>query len=127
MNLHSVIYWIKPTYTIINTATEIKETLGEGGNPEPDIIEEERIGYCCHPTQECVINGEIGRIGRASFDPAYGEALEYIRTTTGAVTAIILEVEADGQGVYMFERPDGEMQELGYILNVPMKSTEVEL
>jgi len=126
-NLHSVIFWIKPSFTIIDTATEIQETLGLGGNPAPDVIEEERIGYCCHPTTPCVINGETGLIGRASFDPAYGEALEYIRTTTGAETAVILEVEADGQTVCLFERPDGEMQELGYISNVSMHHEPVEV
>jgi len=116
--LQSVIFWIKPSFTIIDTALEIKETLGIGGNTELDVIEEERIGYCCHPTQECVIGGEVGRIGRASFDPAYGEALEYIKQTSGAETAVILEVEESGQKAYMFELPDGEMQELGYISNV---------
>lgn len=119
-NLHSVIYWVKPTYTIIDTAAEVQATLGLGGNTDPYAREEDRIGYTNHPTQECVINGETGLIGRASFDPAYGEALEHVKQTTGAETAVILEVEADGQHVYMFQRPDGEMQELGYIDNVPV-------
>jgi len=48
------------------------------------------------------------------------ENMNYVKEKTDSLTSNILEVEADGQRPYMFQRPDGEMQELGYIDNVPV-------
>lgn len=103
--------------TLIPVAEEIQSILGVGGNPDPEAILEERVGFV--NTQ--VSNGYF----RTSFDPAYATALQWIKDNGGAETVELISIEWDGQemfqtGVDAEDNPEW----LGLIGSLPMKQIE---
>lgn len=100
---------LKDGYTIRDNAIEVLETLGKGGNPDAQVIED-FIGYTNCPT--------LGSYFRASFDEAYATALQYIKDTGGAETCEIIEIEWYGQKMLYTEvDPAVGPEPLGMISN----------
>lgn len=117
----TVICKLKDGFTIVDAAAEVKTTLGKGGNPDAQVIED-YIGYANCPT--------LGPYYRASFDEAYAAALQYIKDTGGANTCEIIEIEWDGQKMFLVEAdPAVGPEPLGMISNcaVYQETTEVEV
>lgn len=112
---------LSPQYTLAEVAAEAKETLGKGGNPGASIIEE-FVGYTNCPT--------CNNYFRASFDPAYAAALQYIKDNGGAQTVELIAIEWDGQKMFQTGvDADGNPEWLGMISNVGVyheASAEVE-
>lgn len=90
----TVICKLKDGFTIADAATEVKATLGKGGNPDALVIED-YIGWTNSPT--------LGPYFRASFDEAYAVALQYIKDTGGAETCEVVDIEWDRQRMFYVE------------------------
>lgn len=110
----TVICKLKDGFTIADAATEVKATLGKGGNPEAQVIED-YIGWTNSPT--------LGPYLRASFDEAYATALEYIKDTGGATTCDIIDIEWEGQKMFYHEL---DLEPLGMIANCTIYQEPVE-
>ena len=108
----TVICKLKDGFTIYDAAQEVKDTLGKGGNPNAQVIED-YVGYTNCPT--------IGPYFRASFEEAYATALEYIQSIDGAETCEIIDIEWDGQKMFYYEiDPEVGPEPLGMISNCPI-------
>lgn len=108
---------ILPVDPLIPVAEEVKSTLGLGGNPNPNIIIEERIGFVNTP----ISNGYF----RTSFDPAYATALQWIKDNGGAETVELISIEWEGQEMFQTGvDADGNPEWLGLIGSLPMKQIE---
>lgn len=113
----TVICKLKEGCTIADAAQEVKITLGKGGNPDAQVVED-FIGYTNCPT--------LGPYFRASFDPAYAYALEYIRDNGNADTCEIIDIEWDGQKMFYHKiNPDVGLEPLGMISNCTVFSEEI--
>lgn len=110
----TVICKLKDGFTIVDAAAEVKTTLGKGGNPDAQVIED-FIGYTNCPT--------LGPYFRASFDEAYAVALQYIKDTSGAETCEIIDIEWDGQKMFYV---DVGAEPLGMISNCAVYQEPVE-
>jgi len=77
------------TLGFIALATFAKETFGEGGNPEANIVED-YLGYVNTPPLKGYVRTRIGQ--------AYGLALEYIEENGGSPVAELIRVEWPGLG-----------------------------
>lgn len=99
----TVICKLKDGFTIADTAKEVKATLGKGGNPDAQVVED-FIGYTNCPT--------LGPYFRASFDEAYAAALEYLQSIDGATTCEIIDIEWEGQKMFYHD-----LEPLGMISN----------
>ena len=114
----TVICKLKDSHTIADAAQEVKDTLGKGGNPDAQVIED-FVGYTNCPT--------LGLYFRASFDEAYATALQYIKDTDGAETCEIVDIEWDGQKMFLIEGdPDAGPEPLGMISNCAVYQEPVE-
>jgi len=103
--------------TLIPVAEEVLSTLGLGGNPAPDIILEERVGFVNTP----ISNGYF----RTSFDPAYATALQWAKDNGGAETVELISIEWEGQEMFQTGTDDaGNPEWLGLIGSLPMKQIE---
>lgn len=115
----TVICKLKDGFTIVDAAQEVKATLGKGGNPDSQVIED-FIGYTNCPT--------LGPYFRASFDEAYAAALLYIKDTGGAETCEIIDIEWDGQRMFYVEvDPAVGPEPLGMISNCAVYQEPVEV
>lgn len=115
----TVICKLKEGYTIADAAAEVKATLGKGGNPDALVIED-FIGYTNCPT--------LGPYFRASFDEAYAVALQYIKDTGGAETCEIIDIEWEGQKMFLIEvDPAAGPEPLGVISNCAVYQEPVEV
>ena len=110
----TVICKLKDGFTIVDAAAEVKTTLGKGGNPDAQVIED-FIGYTNCPT--------LGPYFCASFDEAYAVALQYIKDTSGAETCEIIDIEWDGQKMFYV---DVGAEPLGMISNCAVYQEPVE-
>ena len=120
----TVICKLKDGFTIIDAAQEVKATLGKGGNPDAQVIED-YIGYTNCQT---LGNEETGVHYRASFDEAYAAALQYIKDTGGAETCDIIDIEWDGQKMFYVEvDPAVGPEPLGMISNCAVYQEPVEV
>ena len=119
----TVICKLKDGFTIVDAAQEVKSTLGKGGNPDAQVIED-FVGYTNCPT----LTDQFGiQYYRASFDPAYAVALQYIKDTGGAETCEIVEIEWDGQKMFFVEvDPAVSLEPLGMISNCAVYQEPVE-
>lgn len=109
---------LSPWYTLTEAAAEVKSTLGKGGNPDAQVIED-YIGHTNCPT--------LGPYFRASFDEAYAVALQYIKDTGGAETCEIISVEWEGQKMFYVEvDPAIGPEPLGMISNCTVYQEPVE-
>lgn len=103
-----------PLDPLIPVAEEVKSTLGLGGNPTPDIIIEERVGFVNTP----ISNGYF----RTAFDPAYASALQWIKDNGGAETVDLISIEWEGQEMFQTGiDAEGNPEYLGLIGSLPMK------
>ena len=115
----TVICKLKDGFTVVDAAQEVKATLGKGGNPDALIIED-YIGYTNCPT----CNGYF----RASFDPAYAAALQYIKDNGGAQTVELIDIEWEGQKMFQTGvDADGNPEWLGMISNCSVYQEPVEV
>lgn len=115
----TVICKLKDGFTIADAAQEVKATLGKGGNPDAQVIED-FVGYTNCPT--------LGSYFRSSFDPAYAAALQYIKDTGGAETCEIIDIEWDGQKMFFVEvDPAVSLEPLGMISNCAVYQEPVEV
>ena len=105
----TVIGKIIDPHNIVEVAQEVQTTFGKGGNPDATIIED-YIGYTNTPLS----NGYF----RATFDPAYATAMEYIESIGGAETVQMILVEWDGQTEFITDPETGE--QLGFHNHIPM-------
>ena len=112
----TVICKLKDGFTIIDAAREVKATIGKGGNPDAQVIED-FIGYTNCPA--------LGPYFRASFDEAYAVALQYIKDTSGAETCEIIDIEWDGQKMFYVDLAVGP-EPLGMISNCAVYQEPVE-
>lgn len=83
---------IKDGYTIADTAREVWELLGKGGNPEADHVEE-FVGWVNTP----VTDGYF----RATFDEQYIPYLDGIQQLDAADSVEVISVEIDGQQEFL--------------------------
>lgn len=115
----TVICKLKDGFTIADAAAEVKATLGKGGNPDAQVIED-YISYTNCPT--------LGPYYRASFDEAYAVALQYIKDTGGATTCEIINIECEGQKMFYVEvDPEVGPEPLGMISNCAVYQEPVEV
>lgn len=115
----TVICKLKDGFTMADAAQEVKVTLGKGGNPDAEVIEG-FIGHDNTPT--------LGPYFRASFDPAYAAALEYLHSIDGAETCEIIDIEWDGQKMFYHEiDPEVGPEPLGMISNCAIYHEPVEV
>lgn len=113
----TVICRLKDGYSIADAAQEVKDTLGKGGNPDAQVIED-FVGYTNCPT--------LGPYFRASFDPAYAAALEYLKEIDGSETCEVVDVEWEGQKMFYHEiNPEIGPEPLGMISNCTIFSEEI--
>ena len=114
----TVICKLKDGFTIVDAAAEVEATLGKGGNPDAQVIED-FVGYTNCPT--------LGPYFRASFDSAYAAALQYIKDTGGAETCEIIDIGWDGQEMFYGEvDPTVGAEPLGMISNCAVYQEPVE-
>lgn len=87
-------------------AIEALETFGEGGNPDPAIIED-TIGECNTPAQHGYV--------RIDVPEYYGQALEYVAQNGGSEYATLVWVGWPGvpEPVIEWTNEDGSVQQLG--------------
>ena len=120
--MKTVICKIKPGYSILQVAAEIKAAFGKGGNPDA-TISEEYVGWVnTAPTPDGYF--------RAAFDEAYATACQYIADNGGAETVELIRIEWDGQEMFQvgeYLDQDGVLhpEYLAFIASCPMKQVEV--
>lgn len=98
---------LKEGHTIVDTAREVWEVFGKGGNPEAEQVEN-FVGWVNSPV--------IGGYFRVLFDEEYITALRYIKEIDAADSVEVISVEVDGQEDLFI----GE-ELLGKIAGIPIK------